>query len=167
MSKTLVVYFSRADENYGVEDRTVGNTEILAKEIVHSKNADEFKIIPVKPYPKDYQTCVEVATKEHEENARPEYAGDIDISDYDVIYLGYPIWWSDAPMIVYNFLEKHDFAGKTIYPFCTHEGSGEAGTFGRIADKLPSSTVADGFELAGHTARTERGLKKFQDWLKA
>ena len=164
--KTLVVYFSRAGENYGVEDRSVGNTEILAKEIIRAKNANEFKINPATPYPADYQTCVEIATKEHEANARPEYVEEIDISDYDEIYLGYPIWWGDAPMIVYSFLEKHDFTGKTIYPFCTHEGSGESGTYANIEEVVPGATVADGFELAGHVARTERGIQKLQDWLK-
>ena len=106
MGKSIVIYFSRADENYGVEDTTVGNNEILAKEIVRTKNADEFKIVPVNPYPADYQSCVEVATKERDENARPEYVGDVDLLEYDTIYLGYPIWWGDIPMIVYNFLES-------------------------------------------------------------
>ena len=69
--------------------------------------------------------------------------------------------------IVYNFLEKHNFDGKTIYPFCTHEGSGEAGTFYKVEDAAPGATVADGFELAGHATRTERGIKKLQDWLES
>ena len=167
MGKSIVIYFSRADENYGVEDTTVGNNEILAKEIVRAKNADEFKIVPVNPYPADYHSCVEVATKERDENARPEYVGDVDLLEYDTIYLGYPIWWGDIPMIVYNFLEKHNFDGKTIYPFCTHEGSGEAGTFYKVEDAAPGATVADGFELAGHVTRTERGIKKLQDWLES
>ena len=166
MEKVLVLYFSRADENYSVGEVEVGNTELLAKEIVKKYNADEFKIEPVNKYPKDYQGAVELATKEGQENARPEYIGDIDISSYDTIFLGYPIWWGDLPMIVYTFLEKHDFSGKTIIPFITHEGSGDAGTYESLKEKMPEATFkGDGFTVFGSKARTEEGIEKLNSWL--
>ena len=126
--KNLVVYFSHPDENYGVGTVEVGNTELLAKEIIAKTSADEFKIVEMDKYPADYQEAVDRATKEKAEDARPEYVGDIDISDYDTIFLGYPIWWGDLPMVVYTFIENHDWAGKTVIPFNTHEGSGNSGT---------------------------------------
>lgn len=165
MSKSLVVYFSRADENYNVGTVEVGNTELLAKEIAKQIGADEFKITPVKPYDPDYQVCVMQATDERNQNARPAYKGEIDIAEYDTIYLGYPIWWGDLPMIVYSFLENHDFAGKTVKPFCTHEGSADGGTFATLKSKLATATVADGLAIAGHTARTEAGLEQVRGWV--
>ncbi len=164
-SKTLVVYFSRADENYNVGSVEIGNTEILAKEIINETGADEFKIMPLIKYPASYMETVELATKEKESDARPEYVGEVsDFSQYETIFLGYPIWWGDMPMIVYSFLEKHDFAGKTVAPFCTHEGSGEAGTFRKLDELLPNSQIVDGFETTGSRARTEIGKKKIMEW---
>ena len=98
--KTLVVYFSRADENYNVGTVEVGNTELLAKEIIAKTGADEFKIEPVDKYPANYQEAIERATEERKAGARPEYIGDVDISSYDTIFLviqfGGAIyqWWS-------------------------------------------------------------------------
>lgn len=166
MSKTIVVYFSRGDEEYGVGKVTPGNTELLAKEIVKKLGADEFKIEPVNKYPESYMTCVDQATKEKEQDARPEYQGDIDLSEYDTIYLGYPIWWGDLPMVVYSFLEKHDLAGKTVIPFNTHEGSGNSGTFETLKKRFPDATFkGDGFNMSGHEARTDEGLAKLAQWL--
>ncbi|MBQ3452963.1 flavodoxin [Candidatus Saccharibacteria bacterium] len=166
MDKKLVVYFSRGDEEYGVGSVNPGNTELIAKEIIAKTGADEFKIVPVKKYPKTYMDCVDQATHEKETQARPAYEGDIDISAYGTIFLGYPIWWGDLPMIVYTFLENHDFADKKIIPFNTHEGSGNAGTYGVIKAKLSSSEViGDGFNLAGTVARTEEGIKQVDNWL--
>lgn len=164
--KTLVVYFSRGDEEYGVGRVEPGNTEILAKEIISKLGADEFKITPAEKYPETYMDCVNLATKEKESNARPEYVGDIDTSSYDTIFLGYPIWWGDLPMIVYSFIEKHDWNGKTVIPFNTHEGSGNSGTYGALQNKLTGATLkGDGFEMSGSTARTEEGIKKLNTWL--
>lgn len=166
MSKSIVIYFSRGDEEYGVGNVHPGNTELLAKEIARIKNADEFKIVPEKPYPADYMQCVNLATAERNENARPRYVGDVDLSAYDTIYLGYPIWWGDLPMIVYTFLESHDFSGKTVIPFNTHEGSGNSGTYGLIQNMLQTATVkGDGFNISGSSARTSAGLDKLRDWL--
>lgn len=167
MNKILVVYFSRGDEEYMVGNVEVGNTELLAHEISKQLGANEFKIEPVIPYPKSYNETVELATKEMEENARPEYKDEIDISEYDTIFFGYPIWWGDLPMICYTFIDKHDFSGKTVIPFCTHEGSGNAGTYGTLKEILADAILkGDGFNMAGHVARTPEGIAKLSDWLK-
>lgn len=165
-NKTLVVYFSRADENYSVGNVKVGNTELLAKEIVARTGADEFKIVPKVAYPENYQETVEKATAERNANARPEYEGDVDISEYDTIFFGYPIWWGDLPMVVYSFIEQHDWNGKTVIPFNTHEGSGNSGTYDALRDKMPGATLkGDGFNMPGSVARTNEGIKKLDDWL--
>ena len=164
--KSLVVYFSRADENYNVGTVEVGNTELLAKEIITKTGADEFKIEPKDKYPAVYQEAIERATEERKANARPEYIGDVDISSYDTIFLGYPIWWGDMPMIVYNFVKKHDWNGKTVIPFNTHEGSGNAGTYDILKSKMTGATLkGDGFNMPGSVARTDEGIKMLDDWL--
>lgn len=164
--KSLVVYFSRGDEEYGVGKVNPGNTELLAKEIVKKLGADEFKIVPVQKYPESYMECVDLATREKETDARPEYVGEVDLSSYDIVFLGYPIWWGDLPMIVYSFIEKHDFNGKIVVPFNTHEGSGNSGTYEILQSKLAGAKViGDGFNLTGSAARTEDGIRKLDEFL--
>ena len=166
MSKSLVVYFSRGDEEYGVGKVNPGNTELLAKEIVRRTGADEFKIVPVMKYPESYMDCVELATREKEEQARPEYVGDVELADYDTIFLGYPIWWGDLPMIVYSFIEKHDWSGKVVVPFNTHEGSGNSGTYQVLQKVLSSADVrGGGFNMSGSTVRTDEGMRRLNEWL--
>lgn len=166
MGKVLVAYFSRGDENYGVGTIEVGNTEIIAKYIAEKLGADTFKIEPEKPYPADYGGCVEVATMELNEEMRPTFKGDVDLSEYDTVFLGYPIWWGDLPMICYTFLEKFDFSGKKVMPFNTHEGSGNSGTYQNIKEVLSNAEViGDGFNMTGIVSRTEEGKKMVDDWL--
>ena len=169
--KILIAYFSRADENYNVGNVDVGNTEIMAgfiKDYLGDK-AEAFKIDPVKAYPTNYKECTEVATQELNSNARPEFknANSLNIDNYDTIFIGYPIWWGDVPMIINTFLEKYDFSGKTIIPFCTHEGSGNAGTFTSLKSKMSSSTVnTNGLAIRGTEARKESSRNTVENWLK-
>ena len=164
--KTIVVYFSRGDEEYNVGEVHPGNTELLAKEIIAKINADEFKIVPEKPYPTSYMDCVNLATEELKNQVRPTYEGEVDLTDYDTIFLGYPIWWGDLPMVVYTFLENHDLTGKTIIPFNTHEGSGNSGTYKGLQEKFKGATFkGDGFNMSGSTARTDNGIKQLDTWL--
>ena len=167
-SKSLVVYFSRADENYGVGTITEGNTAILAKMIASKTGSDIFEIVPEKAYPKNYRECTNVAKDEQRKNARPAYKGDIDTSGYDTIYIGYPIWWGDLPMVVYTFLEKHDLNGKTIVPFCTHEGSGLSGTDNNIKKLYKNVTMKKALVMTGRTAQNNRSEaeKQVDEWLK-
>ena len=106
--KKLVVFFSRTDENYGVGYITKGNTHIVAEMLASETGADLFQIEPVQSYPAEYDRCIEIAQQEKRAGARPEIKSDIRIEDYDMIFLGYPNWWSELPMAVYTFIEKHD-----------------------------------------------------------
>ena len=167
-AKSLVIYFSRADENYGVGNITEGNTAILAKMIAQKTGSDIFEIVPEKAYPKSYNDCINVAKEEQRKKSRPAYKGDIDTSAYDTIYIGYPIWWGDLPMVVYTFLEAHDLSGKTIVPFCTHEGSGLSGTDNNIKKLYKKVTMKKALVMTGRTAQNNRkeAEKQVDEWLK-
>ncbi len=167
-SKILIVYFSRTGENYNVGNVEVGNTAIMASYMKEYLNADSFEIIPVNKYPDSYDECLKVATKEKNENARPAIQNKIDdISIYDTVFIGYPIWWGDIPQIVYTFMEEYDLSGKTIIPFNTHEGSGNSGTYNTIKNKLSKSNVkTNGLALQGKVARTDKGKEETINWLK-
>lgn len=124
-AKSLTIYFSRADENYGVGYVKDGNTAKLAKIIAEKTGSDLHEISPVTAYPKQYKAATEVARTEKENNARPDYKTDlVSVDEYDTVYIGSPVWWGDMPMVMYTFLEKNSLDGKKIYPFVTHEGSG-------------------------------------------
>ena len=143
------------------------NTKILAEMIAERTHGDLFEIKTVKPYPKEYRPATEAAKQEKEENARPEIVGELpDLSKYDVVFLGYPIWWSDMPMPVYTFLDRENFAGKIILPFCTHEGSGLSGTDRTIAETTKAD-VKDGFALAGHIAQnsSDEARSALYEWM--
>ena len=156
-NKTLVVYYSRTGENYAVGNIAEGNTAIVAKMIAAKTGADLFEIQTVKTYSADYTTCTEEAKKELREDARPEIVGDVaNFGQYDTIYVGYPIWWGVPPMAVFTFFEKHDWAGKTVKPFATHEGSGLGGSVRAIRKALPAATVTDGLAIRGQTAQNDR-----------
>lgn len=165
-TKTLVVYFSRTGNNYAVGNIKEGNTQIVANFIAQETGAEVFRINPIKAYPEDYTECTEVAKKERDSKARPEYQGDIDIAPFDTIFIGYPNWWGDAPMPVYTFIDKHNWNGKTVVPFCTHEGSGLSNTR-EIKEACKGASLLKGFDIYGHTAQKDRSLteKSVKEWL--
>ena len=107
-SSSIVVYFSRTGEQYGVGVIDKGNTAIVADMIIEQTGADSFEITPKEDnYPMTYSELTDYAKEEQNNNARPEIASTIENFDsYDTIYLGYPIWWGDLPMICYTFLES-------------------------------------------------------------
>lgn len=165
----LVAYFSRTGENYSVGNIEKGNTHIIADMIAGQTGGDMFEISTVTPYPDDYDACTEVAKQEQNDNARPELAASVEnIEDYDVIYLGFPIWWGDMPMAVYTFLESYDFSGKTIIPFCTHEGSGLASTESSIEDACPDAEILTGLSVRGSVAQNsqDEAQEAVVNWLK-
>ena len=166
-NKILIAVFSRADENYGVGNIEKGNTLILAEMIAERTGGDLFEIKPAKPYPKDYTRTTEIAKQEQNASARPALAADKDISGYDVIFLGYPNWWGDMPMITYTFLEAHDFKGKTVIPFCTHGGSGLSSTESTLRRKLAGAKVMKGLAVSGTTAQNDRdrARRSVNTWL--
>ena len=166
--KALIVYFSRAGENYGVGIVEKGNTQKVAEIMQEETGADIFRIETVKEYPVSYDETLEVATAERNNNERPELKTSIDDFDsYSTIILGYPIWWGDMPMAVYTFLESYDFSGKTIYPFVTHGGSGLAGTIQSIQETVSNATVKDGLAIQGTMAQNneQETRKLVQDYL--
>lgn len=167
-TKILIAYFSHTGENYGVGNIEKGNTHIVADMIAEQTGGITFEISTITPYPDAYDDCIEIAKQEQEENARPELAASVEnMEDYDVIFLGYPIWWSDMPMAVYTFLESYDFSGKTIVPFCTHEGSGLSSTENSISETCPDSEVLAGFSIKGSVAQNSQDEAKaaVTDWL--
>ena len=153
MNKGIVIYFSHTGENYSVGFITVGNTAKVAKEIAAQTGAATWEIKEKTPYPEKYTPCIEVAKKEMQAKARPEFVGEApDLSDYDTIYLGYA---------------KID--GKTILPFCTHEGSGLGSTARKLAAAYPKAKVEQkGLALYGHVAQKEPESVKsaVAKWLK-
>lgn len=167
-SRILVAFFSHTGENYGVGTIAKGNTHIVAEMIAEATGGTLFRIEPATPYPAAYDPCTEVAQRERNSKARPAIVGDTAAEEYDVIFLGYPNWWGDLPMAVYTFLEKHDWHGKTLVPFCTHEGSGLSGTPRRIAEACPGSTVPSGLAIRGTTAQRSQAQarREVEEWLK-
>lgn len=167
----LVAYFSRADENYNVGTIDKGNTQIVAEYIADEVGADSFHIETVAPYPADYDDCCDVAKQEQAEKARPEIQGDVEnMEQYDIVFLGYPIWWGDMPMAVYTFMDSYDFSDKVVIPFNTHEGSGESGTYSAIGSYLPNAQVLDGMAIQGKTAQefnsdTQQAVRNWLDGL--
>ena len=149
----LVAYYSRAGENYfGGEYKyiEVGNTEKAADMIAEITGADLFKIEQAKPYSDNYRTCVDEARKDYQKKARPPLMVFPDSLDgYDEIYLGYPNYCGTMPMAVYTFLEHYNWAGKTIHPFCTHEGSGLSNTVKDIQNSAGDAKVTNGFSVTG------------------
>ena len=165
--KILVAFFSRAGENYAVGYIEKGNTHIIAEMIAAETGGDLFHIQPVTPYPDDYTECTEAAKRELNTNARPAIQGDAAVEDYDIIFIGYPNWWGDMPMPVYTFIEKHDWQGKTVIPFCTHEGSGLSGTENKLKSACKGSTVLKGLAVRGATAQNkqEQARQNVKNWL--
>ncbi len=163
----LVAFYSRADENYfGGAYRyiSVGNTEKVANMIAQATGADLFKIEQVTPYAADYETCIAQAKKDLQSKARLELVKLPDsINQYDEIYLGYPNYWGDMPMAVYTFLEHFDWTGKTIHPFCTHEGSGLSGTERKIEKTCKGAKVTRG--LAIHGSSVDSAKATVEGWV--
>ena len=149
----LIVYFSHS-----------GNTESVAKEIQNQTGADIFEIVPETPYTDDYNTLLDVAQDEKSRDARPSISGTIEnLENYNVIYLGYPNWWADMPMIVYTFLDTYDLSGKTIAPFVTSGGSGFSNTIDTIKSMEPDAIVTDGLSVRDSDAGNSADA--VTDWL--
>jgi len=152
-SRCLIAYYSRKGQNYvggGIVDLAVGNTEVAAAMICAITGGDLLEIEAVKAYPADYQEATDVARTELRENARPELGNAPEgIEGYDVVFLGFPNWWGTAPMPVFTFLDSYDFSGKTIVPFCTHEGSGLGRSERDVATACPGATVLEGLAIRG------------------
>lgn len=151
--KMLVAYFSHT-----------GNTREIANQIHARVGGDIFEIKTVKPYPSDYDTLLDQARREQDTDYRPKLAAKVkDMGSYDVVFVGYPDWWNTMPMPVFTFLEQYNFAGKTIVPFCTHEGSGLGRSVRDIKRLCPKSTVLDGLAVRGSHVKGAQG--EVAEWL--
>ena len=140
--KILIVYFSRT-----------GNTRSVAEQIQASIGGDMLELKTAHSYPSEYRATTDQAKREQQENFRPTLTTDVEsVQPYDVIFIGYPNWWGTMPMAFFSFLEKHDFSGKTLVPFCTHGGSRLGRGPADIARLCPTATLLDGFAVRGSSA---------------
>ncbi len=159
-SKTLVVYFSRTGEQYTVGVINKGNTAIVAEMIAEKTGADLWEVLSVDDhYPMTYSALTDVAKKEQNDKARPSYKGTApELSGYETVFIGAPVWWGDWPMIMYTFFEqnRNALAGKTLIPFSTHEGSGLSGFDKKLASAVPGATVGEGLAIRGNDAQNRQ-----------
>ena len=167
--KTLIAFFSRADENYfggAMRYVKVGNTEIVCNLMKDMIDADVFKIEMQNPYSPVYMTCIDEAKRDLREKARPALTRYLDsIDDYDTVILAYPNYWGTIPMAVATFLERYDFTGKTILPLCTNEGSGMGGSEKTIRQCAPGAEIKKGLPITGSNAAGSG--ETVRRWLKA
>ena len=178
--ETLVVYFSHTDENYNVGFIDEGNTAKVAKllcDVLKTKGVESslFEITPKQKYPASYNECIAKAKEELKAKSRPAINviskskdESFDINRYDTIYLGYPNWWGDVPMCVYTFIEScGSLSGKTIIPFCTHEGSGLGSTESKLKKAIPGAAFKSGLAVQGIVAQQDkkRTLNLIEGWI--
>lgn len=153
MTEILITFSSLAGETYvngRIENRPVGNTEVIARKLQDKIGGDIFHIETVTPYPHDHYEIIDKAKEELHTNDRPEIKGSVeDMDSYETIILGYPNWWGTMPMAVKTFLEGYDFGGKTIIPYCTHEGSGMGHSESDLKKLCPDSTILQGTPIHG------------------
>ena len=164
--KAIVVFFSHAGDNYAVGNIEVGNTKIVADYISELTGAEQFEIATHKYDGMAYNPLIKLAQEEAEKGELPEYEGDVDLSQYDTVFIGGPVWWGTYPQVMFTFFKKHkdDMKGKTVIPFTTHEGSGLANCVDDVKKAFPGANVMKGFSIYGHEVRTERA--KVEKWLK-
>ena len=162
--KALVVYFSHAGDNYSVGNVQVGNTKIVADYITELTGADQFEIVTHKYDGMAYKPLCDLAKEELENGELPEFEGSVDVSKYETVFIGGPVWWGTYPQVMFTFFKKYDLSGKTIIPFTTHEGSGLGNCVDDVKAAYPNAKVTDGFSMYGHDVRT--GKAEVEKWLK-
>ncbi len=179
VQNALIVYFSVPETNDPNKEMTteeenstviidgevLGNTEYVAMLINEYTGADIYRIEPETPYTTNHEELVDQALEEQNNNTRPAIKSRItNFDDYEIIYLGYPIWWSDLPQIIYSFMDLYDFSGKTVIPFSTHGGSGLARTVQTIQSYLPTATIEqNAFTLSRNNMET--APEEVRNWL--
>lgn len=163
--KVLIAFFSHAGENYSVGHVDVGNTKIVADYIKERTGADVFEIVAEKSYDMPYAELTKLAQQETESGELPAFKGAVsDLSQYDTVFVGGPIWWGTYPRVMFTFFNQYDLNGKTIIPFVTHEGSGLASTVTDLRRIYPRANVTGAFSIYGHEVRTDKD--KVERWLK-
>ena len=179
-ARILVAYFSRyGNTDYGEEvdattsasivagnGETMGTTEVIAQMIADETGGELYLIQTEERYPTDFDDVVDENHQEQDADARPELASTIDLSAYDIIFIGYPVWASTAPTPVLSFLEGADLTGKTVIPFCTHDGYGAGSSYSAIARSSQGAEVADGLAIeASAVSGAERTVQTWLDGL--
>ena len=164
--KALVVFFSHAGDNYAVGNIEVGNTKIVADYITELTGAEQFEIVTHKYDGMAYTPLINLAKEEANKGELPEYEGDIDLTKYDTVFIGGPVWWGTYPQVMFTFFKNHanDLKGKTVIPFTTHEGSGLANCVEDVKKAFHGANVQKGYSIYGHEVRT--GKAKVEKWLK-
>ncbi len=155
--RILIAYFSHTN-----------TTRTVAEMIQQQIGGDLFHIATRNPYPQNHQQTVNIARGEVDRNERPALAATIRpdiLAQYDIVFLGYPNWWMTMPMAVRTFLDQHDMAGKTIIPFCTHQGSGLSNTVEELRQICTTATVAQGLAINGRAA--QRAQNDVANWLRS
>jgi len=152
---------------YAVGNIEVGNTKIVADYITELTGAEQFEIVTHKYDGMAYNPLIKLAQEETKNGELPEYEGDVDLSKYDTVFIGGPVWWGTYPQVMFTFFKKHesDLKGKTVIPFTTHEGSGLANCVEDVKAAFPGANVQKGFSIYGHEVRTEK--KKVEKWIRS
>ena len=165
MSKSIVIFFSHAGDNYSVGNIEVGNTKIVADYISEIKGADQFEIVTHKYDGMAYMPLIELAKEEANKGELPPYEGAApDLSQYDTVFIGGPVWWGTYPQVMFTLFKDINLDGKTVIPFTTHEGSGLASCASDVKKAFPKAKVTSEFSIYGHEVRT--GKAKVEKWLK-
>lgn len=164
--KALVVFFSHAGDNYAVGNIKVGNTKIVADYISELTGADQFEIVTHKYDGMAYKPLCDLAQDEQIKDERPAFEGKLEnLDNYDVIFIGGPVWWGTYPQVMFTFFDTYDLNGKTIYPFTTHEGSGLGSCVSDLRAAYPRADIKKGFSIYGHEVRN--GKSKVETWIKS
>ena len=166
MSKSIVIFFSHAGDNYSVGVIDTGNTKIVADYISEITGADQFEIVTHKYDGMAYTPLIELAKEEARKGELPPYEGTApDLSGYDTVYIGGPVWWGTYPQIMFTLFKDINLDGKTVIPFTTHEGSGLASCASDVRKAFPKAKVTGEFSIYGHEVRG--GKAKVEKWLKS
>ena len=164
MSKSIVIFFSHAGDNYAVGNIEVGNTKIVADYISEIIGADQYEIVTHKYDGMAYTPLINLAQEEANKGELPPYEGAApDLTQYDTVFIGGPVWWGTYPQVMFTLFKDIDLAGKTVIPFTTHEGSGLASCVSDVKREFPKANVTKGWSIYGHEVRT--GRAKVEKWL--
>jgi flavodoxin len=162
----IVIFFSHAGDNYSVGNIEVGNTKIVADYISEITGADQYEIVTHKYDGMAYTPLIDLAKKEAADGELPPYEGAApDLSKYDTVFIGGPVWWGTYPQVMFTLFKDIDLTGKTVIPFTTHEGSGLANCVSDVKKAFPKATVTKAFSIYGHEVRSEK--VKVERWLKS
>lgn len=167
MSKKIgIVYFSKHGENYvngSIKKLRIGNTETIVNKLKSYIPSEIFKIDPIIAYPEKYEECTRITKLELQNQVLPDIKNSFDsLDDYDEIILAYPNYWGTMPMPVWTFLKSYDLSAKTIYPLCTHEGSGLGHSIQDIKNLCPNTTIKTGLALYGsYVSSADKDIEKW------